>query len=133
MVTKTVRAFLQIAQEQRVPRAKHAAVLAQVKAVHHGLAVKALEQALEALEQLTCAGQSSEIPSRGIFSMARACRGMSGRDHASGAGDRSSVLVSPVTLNTVTVNFSDTAGLARNHSALAQDSITCSEHSVNVR
>ena len=35
--------------------------------------------------------------------MASACSGMSGRLQASGAGDRSSVLVSPVTLKTVTV------------------------------
>jgi hypothetical protein len=41
------------------------------------------------------------MPGRGFLSMASACSGMSGRDQASGAGDRSSVLVSPVTLNTV--------------------------------
>ena len=38
--------------------------------------------------------------------MANACKGMSGRDQASGAGDKSSVFVSPVTLKTVTVIFS---------------------------
>ena len=38
------------------------------------------------------------MPGRAFFSIARACSGMSGRDQASGAGDRSSVLVSPVTL-----------------------------------
>ena len=37
--------------------------------------------------------------------MAFACRGMSGRDQASCAGERSSVLVSPGTLNTATVSF----------------------------
>ncbi|MNZ99866.1 hypothetical protein D3C78_1192070 [compost metagenome] len=61
------------------------------------------------------------MPSRAIFSMARACSGMSGRDQASGAGDRSSVLVSPGTLNTVRVTFSGTAGLLTNHSPSAQD------------
>ena len=45
------------------------------------------------------------MPGRGFFSMASACSGMSGRVQASGAGDRSSVLVSPVTLNTVTVSL----------------------------
>ena len=42
-------------------------------------------------------------PSRVFFSIARQCSGMSGRLQASGAGDRSSVLVSPGTLKTVTV------------------------------
>ena len=60
------------------------------------------------------------MPSRGILYMARACSGMSGRDHASGAGDRSSVLVSPGTLNTVRVKTSGSLGLAVNHSASAQ-------------
>ena len=41
---------------------------------------------------------SGTMPSRAFFSIANACRGMSGRDHASWAGDKSSVLVSPVTL-----------------------------------
>mmetsp|Transcript_21943 Transcript_21943/g.54320 ORF Transcript_21943/g.54320 Transcript_21943/m.54320 type:complete len:324 (+) Transcript_21943:2149-3120(+) len=68
--------------------------------------------------------KESVMPSRGILSMARACRGMSGRDHASGAGDRSSVLVSPVTLNAVKVIFSGTLGLEVNHSASAHDCIT---------
>ena len=49
---------------------------------------------------------------------------MSGRDHASGAGERSSVLVSPVTLNTVKVIFSGTFGRVVNHSASAQDCMT---------
>ena len=48
------------------------------------------------------------------------CSGMSGRLQASGAGDRSSVLVSPVTLNTVTVIFCGTSGRLVNHSASAQ-------------
>ena len=56
--------------------------------------------------------------------MASACRGMSGLDQASGAGDRSSVLVSPGTLKTVTVIFSATPGAFRNHSASAQDWMT---------
>ncbi len=45
---------------------------------------------------------------------------MSGRLHASGAGERSSVLVSPATLNTVTVIFCGTSGREVNHSASAQ-------------
>ncbi|CAI8154248.1 MAG: Uncharacterised protein [Pseudidiomarina mangrovi] len=64
------------------------------------------------------------IPSRGILYMALACNGMSGRDHASGAGDRSSVLVSPVTLNTVAVISLASSGRLVNHSAAAHDSIT---------
>jgi hypothetical protein len=40
---------------------------------------------------------------------------MSGRLQASGAGLRSSVLVSPLTLKTVTVSFSGTSGLEVNH------------------
>ncbi|MNI59381.1 hypothetical protein D3C73_1145400 [compost metagenome] len=58
--------------------------------------------------------------SRLFFSIARACIGMSGRVVASGAGDRSSVLVSPGTLNTVTVRLCGTSGLLVNHSASAQ-------------
>ena len=45
---------------------------------------------------------------------------MSGRLQASGAGERSSVLVSPVTLNTASLMESATAGLEVNHSASAQ-------------
>merc|ERR1719326_2615720 len=59
------------------------------------------------------------IPSRAILSMAVAWSGMSGRDHASWAGDKSSVFVSPVTLKTVTVIFSATSGLDVNHSPAA--------------
>ena len=73
---------------------------------------------------MACNGVA-ETPSRSFLSIASACSGISGRDHASGAGDRSSVLVSPGTLNTVTVIFSATSGLLKNHSASAQDCITC--------
>ena len=43
--------------------------------------------------------------SREILYIASACSGISGRDQASGAGEKSSVLVSPATLNTVKVTF----------------------------
>jgi len=46
---------------------------------------------------------------------------MSGRDQASGAGERSSVFVSPGTLNTVTVIFSGSGALELNHSPSAHD------------
>src|SRR5271157_6084349 len=49
---------------------------------------------------------------------------MSGRVQASGAGDRSSVLVSPVTLKIVIVRLSGTPGRDVNHSASAQDCMT---------
>ena len=78
----------------------------------------------------TTPGWSGSIPSRAFFSIASACSGISGRDHASGAGERSSVLVSPVTLKTVTVSFSASAGRFRNHSASAQDCITCFAYSL---
>ena len=45
---------------------------------------------------------------------------MSGRLQASGAGDRSSVLISPVTLKMLTVMLFATSGREVNHSALAQ-------------
>jgi hypothetical protein len=61
------------------------------------------------------------MPSRGFLSIASACSGISGRDQASCAGDRSSVLVSPVTLNTVSLISAGTSGLRVNHSASAQD------------
>ena len=64
------------------------------------------------------------MPGRGFLSMASACSGMSGRDQASGAGDRSSVLVSPVTLNTVSFCEAGTSGRLVNHSASAQDCMT---------
>ncbi|MNV54362.1 hypothetical protein D3C71_1465520 [compost metagenome] len=63
---------------------------------------------------------SGSMPSRLFFSIASACSGMSGRVVASGAGDRSSVLVSPVTLSTVMVRLSGTCGRLVNHSASAQ-------------
>ena len=52
-----------------------------------------------------------------VSSIALACRGMSGRVVAWVAGERSSVLVSPSTLNTVTVISAGSSGLAVNHSA----------------
>mmetsp|Transcript_46004 Transcript_46004/g.116827 ORF Transcript_46004/g.116827 Transcript_46004/m.116827 type:complete len:242 (-) Transcript_46004:378-1103(-) len=79
------------------------------------------------LSSATCFWQS-EMPSRGFFSMARACKGMSGRDHASWAGERSSVLVSPVTLKTHMEIFLGTTGREVNHSASAQLFITCSAY-----
>mmetsp|Transcript_56649 Transcript_56649/g.183515 ORF Transcript_56649/g.183515 Transcript_56649/m.183515 type:complete len:254 (+) Transcript_56649:837-1598(+) len=79
------------------------------------------------LSSTTCFWQS-EMPSRGFFSMARACKGMSGRDHASWAGERSSVLVSPVTLKTHIEIFLGTSGREVNHSASAQLFITCSAY-----
>src|SRR4028118_29671 len=54
-----------------------------------------------------------------------ACKGISGRVVAWGAGDKSSVFVSPGTLNTVTVIASANFGRPMNHSAAAQESITC--------
>src|SRR6478735_238489 len=61
------------------------------------------------------------MPSRGFLYIAFACNGISGRLHASGAGDKSSVLVSPVTLNTVAVIFCGTSVRLVYHSASAQD------------
>jgi hypothetical protein len=49
---------------------------------------------------------------------------MSGRDQASGAGERSSVLVSPVTLKTVSFCEAGTSGRLVNHSASAHDCMT---------
>lgn len=68
--------------------------------------------------------RASVMPSRGFFSIASAWRGMSGRLQASGAGDKSSVFVSPDTLKTVMVIFFWTSGRDVNHSAFAHDSIT---------
>ena len=65
------------------------------------------------------------MPSRGNLSIASACSGMSGRLHASGAGERSSVFVSPETRKTVVVIFSGTAGRSVYHVAFAQFSMTC--------
>ena len=67
---------------------------------------------------------SGVMPARVFFSIASACSGMSGRVVASGAGDRSSVLVSPVTLKTVMVRLCGTSGRLVNHSASAQLCIT---------
>ena len=65
-------------------------------------------------------GSLGSIPSRGILNIASACSGMSGRDQASGAGERSSVFVSPVTLNTTIFSDSGTVALLVNHSPSAQ-------------
>ena len=46
---------------------------------------------------------------------------MSGLDQASGAGDRSSVFVSPGTLKTIVSIFSGTSGFDVNQSASAQE------------
>ena len=63
----------------------------------------------------------SVIPSRGILYIAKACKGMSGLDQASGAGERSSVFVSPGTLKILAfINFG-VSGLDVNHSASAQE------------
>ena len=67
---------------------------------------------------------ASVTPSRGFLYMALACKGMSGRDQASCAGERSSVLVSPGTLKTATVSLEGSSGLLVNHSASAQDCMT---------
>ena len=64
------------------------------------------------------------MPGRGFLSMARACSGMSGRLQASGAGERSSVLVSPLNLKMVTVRLAGTSGREVNHSASAQERST---------
>ena len=69
-------------------------------------------------------GDLIEPPGRRVSSIAMACSGMSGRVVAWVAGERSSVLVSPSTLNTVTVISAGSSGLAVNHSAAAQLSIT---------
>ncbi|CAI8332946.1 MAG: Uncharacterised protein [Cellvibrionales bacterium UBA7375] len=63
-------------------------------------------------------------PSRVILYIALACSGISGRDHASCAGERSSVLVSLVALNTTAFMLCGTASLPVNHSASAQDCMT---------
>ena len=60
----------------------------------------------------------------GHFEHGQACSGISGRDQASGAGERSSVLVSPVTLKTTIFKDSGTSGRSVNHSPAAQLSNT---------
>merc|ERR1719310_1355546 len=72
----------------------------------------------------TICAWASVMPSLGNFSIAKPWRGMSGRDQASGAGDKSSVFVSPVTLKTHMDIFSGTFGFEVNHSASAQLLIT---------
>jgi len=67
----------------------------------------------------SCSGLNA-ASGRVFLSMARVCIGMSGRLQASGAGERSSVLVSPGTLKTVTVMLLGTSGRLVNHSASAQ-------------
>ena len=67
-------------------------------------------------------GSSASMPGRGFFSMASVQR-MSGRPGV-GAGDRSSVLVSPVTLNTVSFARPALPDARWNHSASAQLCIT---------
>jgi hypothetical protein len=69
----------------------------------------------------TSPGFSGLIPSRSFFNIAFACNGISGRLQASCAGDKSSVLVSPVTLKTVILISSGTSLRLVNHSASAQD------------
>src|SRR3954463_267231 len=63
---------------------------------------------------------SGVMPGRGFLCIASACSGMSGRLHASGAGERSSVLISPETLKTVSLMDWGTSGRLVNHSASAQ-------------
>jgi len=60
------------------------------------------------------------MPGRGFLCIASACSGISGRLQASGAGDRSSVLISPATLKMLTVMLSGTSGRQVSHSASAQ-------------
>ena len=69
---------------------------------------------------LICAS-ASVTPSRGFLYIAFACRGMSGLDQASWAGERSSVFVSPGTLKTAKVSFSGISGLSVNQSASAHE------------
>ena len=63
---------------------------------------------------------SGVMPGRAFLCIASACSGMSGRLQASGAGDRSSVLISPATLKMLTVMLCGTSGRLVNHSASAQ-------------
>ena len=53
--------------------------------------------------------------------IAKACRGISGLDQASGAGDKSSVLVSPGTLKILAFISLGTSGFDKNHSAFDQE------------
>ena len=63
-------------------------------------------------------------PSLGFLSIARECNGISGLDHASCPGDKSSVLISPGTLKTVNFISSGNFGLLVNQDAFDQLSIT---------
>ena len=63
-------------------------------------------------------------PSLGILNIARACNGISGLDHASVAGDKSSVFISPGTLYTVSLTCSGISCLLVNHSPSAHALIT---------
>ncbi len=67
---------------------------------------------------------SSLLPGFRAFNIDNECKGISERLHASLAGDKSSVFVSPSTIKTFTFIFSGSAGFDLNHSAFAQDSIT---------
>ncbi len=60
-----------------------------------------------------------------VTNMDFACNGISGRDQASVAGDKSSVLVSPVTFKTETVILSASFSRFVNHSPTAQASTIC--------
>ena len=59
----------------------------------------------------------SDKPFLGILYIAKACKGMSGLDQASGAGERSSVLVSPGTLKITVSILLGTSFFEVNHSA----------------
>ena len=67
----------------------------------------------------------SNPPGIRLSNIAKACNGMSGRVVAWVAGERSSVFVSPGTLNTVTVMVLGSFGRPINQSASAQASMTC--------
>ena len=60
------------------------------------------------------------MPSLGILNIAFACNGISGLDHASCAGDKSSVFISPATLKTVNLISFSRPGLSKNHVPSAQ-------------
>ena len=63
-------------------------------------------------------------PGKRVLPMASAWSGMSGRVEASPAGEKSSVLISPSTLKTLTLTVSGMPGFEVNHSAAAHDSST---------
>ena len=70
--------------------------------------------------------RSASSTSARLASSERAWSGMSARDQASVAGERSSVLISPSTLNTVRWTASGTGGRPVNQSAAAHDRRTAS-------